>query len=90
MTFQPQTHRAGGCGVATRASVPDQRDRVDTRHQVERVEKLFRAPGQIVTAEQVRDGARERRHPDLHPQPIDRRHALYLMSRRSLGASTSS
>ena len=78
MTFQPETHRAGGCGVATRASVSDQRDRVDTRDQIERVEKLLRASGQIVTVEQVRDGARERRHPDLHSQPIDRRHAVGL------------
>ena len=36
-----QTHRVGGC--ATRARVPDQRDRVDAHHQIERVEKLFRA-----------------------------------------------
>ena len=78
LAFQPETHRAGGCGVATRGSVPDQRARVDTRHQIERVEKLFRASGQVVTVEQVRDGARERRHPDLHPQPIDRRHAVGL------------
>ena len=78
LAFQPETHRAGGCGVATRTSVPDQRDRVDTRHQIERVEKLFRASGRIVTVEQIRDGARERRHPDLHPQPIDRRHAVGL------------
>ena len=76
--FQPETHRASGCGVATRASVSDQRARVDTRHQIERVEKLFRASGQIVTVEQIRDGARERRHRDLHPQPIDRRHAVGL------------
>ena len=51
LAFQPETHRAGGGGVATRACVPHQRARVDTRHQVERVKKLLRAAGQIVTVE---------------------------------------
>ena len=41
LAIQPETHRVGGCGVATRASVSDQRDRVDTRHQIERVDKLL-------------------------------------------------
>ena len=43
LAFQPETHRAGGCGGTTCASVPDQRDRVDAHHQIERVEKLYPA-----------------------------------------------
>ena len=78
LALQPETDCARRRRVATRACVPNQRAGVDTCHQIQRVEELLRASGQIMAVEQIHDGARQRRHLDLQPQAIDQHHAVRL------------
>ena len=63
-------------GVAARACIPDQCRGVDARHQIQRVEELLRAPGQIATVEQVHDRPLDHRHIDPQPQTVDHHHAI--------------
>ena len=63
-------------GLAERAHVADQRLGVDPHYQIKGVEEFLRAPGQIVTVEQIGDRPLDRRYPDLLPQAVDRRDAI--------------
>ena len=71
LALQPETYGAGCGGLAERAHVADQRQGVDPHHQIQGVEEFLRAPGQVVTVEQIGDRPLDRRYPDLLPQAVD-------------------